>query len=180
MQTFSSTFREEALLLDGFLRDIDSRNHAINPSRLEKNQTFIPPPSWCTTDDVTNKQTDRQTLKGRGTYRIPRILSVIIDRFIFANSRVATGLFWSYFRSQTWNLRCVPVEGNYHGSTLFFHTGFFFKTQRGSLTKFNFLRWAYQRLKCSTPGHRRTWAPACSLVSVLIFLIPADSQSCLR
>ena len=36
METFSSTFGEAALLLYGFLRDIDSRNHPINPSRLEK------------------------------------------------------------------------------------------------------------------------------------------------
>ena len=57
MQTFSSTFGEEALLLDGFLRDIDSRNHAINPSHLQKNQT-IPPSLWCTTDDVTDRQKD--------------------------------------------------------------------------------------------------------------------------
>ena len=35
MQTFSSTFGEEALLLDGFLQDIDSHNHTINPSCLE-------------------------------------------------------------------------------------------------------------------------------------------------
>ena len=42
MQTFSSAFGEEALLLDGFLSDIDLRNNAINQSRLLKNQTFIP------------------------------------------------------------------------------------------------------------------------------------------
>ena len=42
---FSSTFWEEALLLDGFLQDTDSRYHAINPTVLGKNQTFIPPPS---------------------------------------------------------------------------------------------------------------------------------------
>ena len=63
MQNSSSSFGQEALLLDGSLRDIDSRNHAINPSRSEKNQTFIPPPSWGTTDDVTDKQIDRQTIK---------------------------------------------------------------------------------------------------------------------
>ena len=39
MQTFSSNFGEEAFLLDGFLRDIDSRNHAINPSSLEEKPT---------------------------------------------------------------------------------------------------------------------------------------------
>ena len=44
-KVFSSTFGEEAILLDGFLRDIDSRNPAINPSRLEKNQTFKRLPS---------------------------------------------------------------------------------------------------------------------------------------
>ena len=76
MQTFSSILGEEALLLDGFLRDIDSRNDAINPSRLEINQTFIPPPSWCTTDDVTDKHIDRQTttnVPSAGTERIDRI-----------------------------------------------------------------------------------------------------------
>ena len=78
MQTFSSTFGEVALLLDGFLRDIDSRNHAINPSVLGKNHTFKPPPSWCTMDNMTNRQTER-ALKGRGTYRILRILSVIMN-----------------------------------------------------------------------------------------------------
>ena len=40
MQTFSSSFRQEALLLNVFLRD--SRNHAINPSVVGKNQTFKP------------------------------------------------------------------------------------------------------------------------------------------
>ena len=35
-QSFSSTFGEESLPLDGLLRDIDSHNHAINPIRLEK------------------------------------------------------------------------------------------------------------------------------------------------
>ena len=77
-QTFSSTFWEEALLLAGFLRDIDSRNHAINPILLAKYQIFIPLPSWCTTDDMTNRQTDRQTIKARGTYSRLRLLSVII------------------------------------------------------------------------------------------------------
>ena len=33
MQTFPSSFGEEVLLLDGFRRDMDSRSHAINPSR---------------------------------------------------------------------------------------------------------------------------------------------------
>ena len=65
MPTFFSTFGEEALLLDGFLRDIDSRNHAINPSVLGKTQTFKPPPSWCTTDDMTNRQTNRKTRETR-------------------------------------------------------------------------------------------------------------------
>ena len=60
-KVFYFTFGEEALLLDGFLRDIDSCNHAINPSRLEKNQTFTPLPSLCTTDDVTDKQKDNLT-----------------------------------------------------------------------------------------------------------------------
>ena len=35
-QTFSSTFWEAALLLGGFLRDMDSRDHAINPVLLTK------------------------------------------------------------------------------------------------------------------------------------------------
>ena len=45
-KVFSSTSGEEALLLDGFLRDINSRNHAINPGHFEKNQTLKPFPSW--------------------------------------------------------------------------------------------------------------------------------------
>ena len=102
MQTFSFTFGEEALLLDGFPQDIDSRNHAINPSRLEKNQTFKPLPSWCTMDDMTNKHTDRQTLQGCGTYRILRILSVIKElhssqpskRKVFSASAFVLILAW--------------------------------------------------------------------------------------
>ena len=35
-RNFSSALREEALQQDEFLRDIDSRIHAINPSRLNK------------------------------------------------------------------------------------------------------------------------------------------------
>ena len=52
---FSSTFWEAALLLDGLLRDMDSRNHAIHPVLLAKYQSFIPLPSWCTTDDMTDR-----------------------------------------------------------------------------------------------------------------------------
>ena len=59
-QTLSSTFWEAALLLDGFLRDIDSRSHAINLVLLAKYQIFIPLTSWCTTDDMTDKQTDNK------------------------------------------------------------------------------------------------------------------------
>ena len=55
-QRFSSTSGEEALLLDGFLRDIDSRNHAIIPSRLVKNQTSISPLHGALR--TTDKQTD--------------------------------------------------------------------------------------------------------------------------
>ena len=40
-KVFSSSYGEEALILDGFLRDMDSRNHAINPVRLEKIRTTI-------------------------------------------------------------------------------------------------------------------------------------------
>ena len=76
-QTFSSTFWEAALLLDGFLRDMDLRNHTINPVLLAKYQSFIPLPSWCTTDDMTDRQTNRQTIKARGTSRRLRLLSVI-------------------------------------------------------------------------------------------------------
>ena len=54
-------FREEVLLLDGFLRDIDSPNHAINPVRLEQKSDLLPLPSRCTKSD---RQTDRQTDKG--------------------------------------------------------------------------------------------------------------------
>ena len=64
MQIFSSIFGEEALLRDGFLRDKDSRNPAINPSRFPKNQTFIPLPSWWSQSDWQTKlQTDRKTIK---------------------------------------------------------------------------------------------------------------------
>ena len=37
---FFLQFREEALLPDGFLREIDSRNHAIKPSRTQKCRNF--------------------------------------------------------------------------------------------------------------------------------------------
>ena len=78
-QTFSSTFWEAALLLDGFLRDMDSRNHAINPILLAKYQSFIPLPSWCTADDMTDRQiyrqTNRQTIKARGTSMIQETTS---------------------------------------------------------------------------------------------------------
>ena len=43
MQNFSSTFGQEAHLLDGSLRDINSRNHAINPSRSEKKSDLHTP-----------------------------------------------------------------------------------------------------------------------------------------
>ena len=64
---FSSTFREEALLLDGFLGDIDSRNPAINPYSLEK-QTDLHTPFIVISeqhDKQTNKQTNRKTMKKR-------------------------------------------------------------------------------------------------------------------
>ena len=44
MRTFPPTFWDEALLLDGFLRDMDSRNHAINHVRLEKKSGLRTPP----------------------------------------------------------------------------------------------------------------------------------------
>ena len=39
-KVFSSAIGEEARLLDGFLRDIDSHNHAINPNCFAKDQNF--------------------------------------------------------------------------------------------------------------------------------------------
>ena len=74
---------QEALLLKGFLRDIDSRNQAINPSDLEKSDLstplFMVYLLLCYTDDMTNRRTNKQTnrrqLKVRGTYRVLRILS---------------------------------------------------------------------------------------------------------
>ena len=74
----SSIFWEEALLLDGFVRDIDSRNHAINTSRLEKIIPSYPP--FMVISERHDKQTNKLTemrLKRRGTYIILRILSVI-------------------------------------------------------------------------------------------------------
>ena len=53
------------------------------PFISNKNDVFVPLPSWCTTDDMTNRKTDRQTerqLKARGTSRRPHLLSVIISR----------------------------------------------------------------------------------------------------
>ena len=61
---FSSTFWEEALLLDRFLRDMDSRNHAINPVRLEKKSDLCTPPfmvHYGRHNRQTDRQTDRQT-----------------------------------------------------------------------------------------------------------------------
>ena len=46
MRTFPSTFGEEALLLDGFLRDINSRNHALHGAYHGR----------------YNKQTERKTI----------------------------------------------------------------------------------------------------------------------
>ena len=46
-QTVPSIFREDKLLLDGFLRDIDSRNHAINPVRLDNTSDL-----WCIKNTV--------------------------------------------------------------------------------------------------------------------------------
>ena len=61
------TFWYEALLQDGFLPDMDSRNHAINPFRLEKKSGLRIITSWCTTDGMTDRQTNRKKIKGRGT-----------------------------------------------------------------------------------------------------------------
>ena len=58
---FSSSFGEEALLLDGFPRDIDSRNQAINSSRLGKKSDPQTPPFIVISerhDKQINKQTD--------------------------------------------------------------------------------------------------------------------------
>ena len=52
---FPPLFEKKHFLLNGFLGDIDSRNHAINPSEFGKNQTFIPPPSR----NAPNAGTDR-------------------------------------------------------------------------------------------------------------------------
>ena len=57
-------FGEEALLLDGFLGDIDSRYHAINPNRLEKLDLHIP--SFMVHYGRLDKQTDRQKDNYRG------------------------------------------------------------------------------------------------------------------
>ena len=44
-------------------RSIDSRNHAIYPSRLENKSDLHTPPSWWSQSDMTNKQTNKQTNK---------------------------------------------------------------------------------------------------------------------
>ena len=62
MPTFSSSFGEEALLLDGFLRDIDSRNHAINPSRFAK-KSDLQTPAFMVHYGRHGKQTNRKTIK---------------------------------------------------------------------------------------------------------------------
>ena len=59
-KVISSSFGEEAILLDGFPRDVDSRNHAINSSRFGK----IRPSHASLHSDLratwqANKQTDR-------------------------------------------------------------------------------------------------------------------------
>ena len=58
-QTFSSTFWEEALLPDGFLRDIDSRNHASNPFVLKEIEP--PYPSLHGALRVIHRQTELLT-----------------------------------------------------------------------------------------------------------------------
>ena len=44
-------------------RSIDSRNHAIYPSRLENKSDLHTSPSWWSQSDMTNKQTNKQTNK---------------------------------------------------------------------------------------------------------------------
>ena len=44
MQAISTTFWEETVLLDGFLQDIDSHNHTINPALLKKKSYSHTPP----------------------------------------------------------------------------------------------------------------------------------------
>ena len=65
-QTFSSTSREEALLLDFCWTDFfDTSIRTITlsiPFVSNKNQIFIRLPSWCTSNE---KQKDRQTMKAR-------------------------------------------------------------------------------------------------------------------
>ena len=123
MQTFSSTFGEKALLLDGFLRDIDSRNHAINPSRLEKNQTFIPPPSWGTTDDVTEKQIDRQIIKAPWNLQdttypfgdkwiIDLVQRAIPSRYMASRLR-CSGMYWTVLPLYSVNNPYLPYLTGY-------------------------------------------------------------------
>ena len=70
--TFSSKFWE-APLVDSCLRDIDSRNHAINPVRLKKKSDLHTPP-FVVHYERHGRQTDRQTIKVRGTYWRLRLL----------------------------------------------------------------------------------------------------------
>ena len=83
-KVFSSSFGEEVFPLDGLLRDINSRNHAIISSRCGQKSDLYSPPFMVSSerhDRQSYKQTERQ-LNARGTYRILRILSVIKARSV--------------------------------------------------------------------------------------------------
>ena len=58
---YNSTFGEESFLLDRFLRDIDSRNHAINPVLEKKSDVHSPP--FMVISERHDRQIDRQADK---------------------------------------------------------------------------------------------------------------------
>ena len=59
---FSSAFGEEAFLLTIFLRDIDSDSETTQSIPVVYKKSDIHTlPSWCTTDDMTNRQANRKT-----------------------------------------------------------------------------------------------------------------------
>ena len=65
MANFSLNFWEEAPLLDGFLGDKHSCNHAINPVLLEKKSDLHTPPFMVISRVIrqTNRLTCRKTIK---------------------------------------------------------------------------------------------------------------------
>ena len=83
-------FSEEALLLDGFFRDTDSRNHALNPVLLQKKSDLHTPPFIVISERQTNRQ-DRKTTKAVGNLQKTNVS--IIN---FSRHRIAYNAFLSH------------------------------------------------------------------------------------